>query len=225
MGKCRACHAKIKAHQIYCPKCGAEHPLLDKDDVKHFSKLKKRFILLFSLIILVLASALLLFLIKIPAASTEPYTVKQTIPKPVTTSLPPDCVDVDYEYKLVYYKPQVFAKVLSLEYNIRNLESLGGEFEYAVSAVDKISLEEKTHSKKLLLGPYENVTSKAYFKDINLPRDVDIYFSIKPPKKTVCKEYTETSYSTQEEEETRLKEEKYYKTLFEFLLDEIKGGL
>ncbi len=217
MDHCRLCNTEIQSHQVYCPKCGVKYPSLKKEELKEFKNFKTKFKPAFFTAVITLLILFTLFIIKIPVTTTSSYTITETTQKPLTKEIPLGCADQEYEYKVTYTKPRVFADVLNLEYNIKNLEDQEGIFEYTSSIIHKISLEEKHKIGKVTLKPYNNQTVRIDFTEVKSPDQVEISFQLNPPTKNVCETGSEQVYSAEETELTKTEQEKVYKSLFELI--------
>ncbi len=218
MSTCRSCNAEVKPHQLYCPNCGTKHPLLNKEELKDFKIFKKKIKPVFFITPMVILVLFALFVIKIPVVQTVPYDIKETSfeIKPEEKFL--GCTEEEFRYSVKYMKPKVFADVLEANLNIENLENEQGTFEYTAKITYRLSLEEQEKTSKLTLGPYENKTVSAYFKEVTSPDKVEYSYEIKSPLKNVCKTETESIVVEKEKKVVKTRQEKVYKSLFEIIL-------
>lgn len=217
MDHCRVCNAEIKPHQMFCPKCGAKLPLLNKEELRGFREFKKKFRPLFFISLLTILILVVLFFVKTSQILELSYIVKETSPELKTIDLSTDCTKEDYSYFIKFVEPVIYKGTLELIYYIENFENLSGTFEYTLTVTDKLRLEEQQKTSEVFLDAYGNKTVSVHFEEVEKLSKLKYFHQVKPPKKIVCETKTGHIIVTEEKEITRTKQEKVYKSLFELI--------
>lgn len=222
MGNCRSCNTEVKSYNLYCPNCGIKHPLLDKEDLKDFVIFKKRFAHIFPMVSVTVLLLFILFVVKIPVMRPAPFIIQQISPELGSKEKFLGCTEEQFEYKINYVARQVFADVLQIKSNIENLENEQGTFEYTVKIVHKMSLKERQKTSEAILGPYENRTIYTQFEEVSYPDEVEYTFKVEPPWKKICKTEKEDIIIEKEQEITKTRQEKVYKSVFRLILERLE---
>jgi len=217
MNRCRLCNTNLKPYQIYCPKCGAKLPILDKDELKDFRDFKKKFRPLFALFVIIIIIIFVLFFIKVPYTEVTEYKVGETLTESQLVDKGEECNKEDFVYEVLSVDANVYKEILEVSCEIKNYEDKWGLFRYNLTLNHKITLNDTIREGQIIIGAGENKTVNDFFADIQERDDYDIFCFVEPPEKEVCDDGIEQEIVVTEQEVIKEKKELKDISLFERL--------
>jgi len=147
--------------------------------------------------------------------------VKEFKPSFKTQDLDTECEEKRFQYSLNYFDFEYYKSTLRLVCNIENKEDKFGIFDYELTAMDQLTLEELSTKDQVFLEPYENKTVEAYFYDVYSIARLKYECKVIPPIKQTCVTDKEQVIEFKETETEKTKDKTVTKSPAELILEKI----